>query len=287
MPVSRVPRAARLVASWSALWLAAVGTATAAETLLQRGKYLMEAVAACGNCHTPQGPDGPIPGKALAGGLDFDEKVFKVWAANITPDRETGIGKWTDAQLITAIREGKRPDGRLLAPLMPFEVYRDMSDRDVAALVAYLRTVKPVKNVVPKPEMRNFKLPPSYGPSVGKVAEVPTSDKVAYGAYIAGPLAHCTVCHSTPLPSGEPDLKNGLGAGGMKFPGPWGESVAANITPSNLARYSDADIKKIITTGTRPDGSRLKPPMGVPYYAKMSDGDLSALVAYLRQLPKK
>jgi hypothetical protein len=73
----------------------------------------------------------------------------------------------------------------------------------------------------------------------------------------------------------------------MKFPGPWGESVASNITPSNLARYSDAELKKIITTGVRPDGSKLKPPMGIPYYAKMTAADLDAMVAYLRTLPKK
>lgn len=267
--------------------LAVLSFSATAETQLQRGKYLMEAVAACGNCHTPQGPKGPVAEKALAGGLPFEEGAFKVYASNITPHKKTGIGRWTDAQLITAIREGRRPNGTLIAPVMPFEVYRGLSDTDVKAIVAYLRTVKPVKNAVPKAEMRNLKLPPAYGPPVGVVPDVPRSDTGAYGAYIAGPLAHCTVCHSTPVPGGGPDLKNQLGAGGMKFPGPWGESVATNITPSNLARYSDAELKRVITTGMRPDGSRLKPPMGVSYYAKMSEADQDALVAYLRQLPKK
>lgn len=275
-----------LITIWF-LALAAVSFSASAETQLQRGKYLMEAVAACGNCHTPQGPKGPVAEKTLAGGLPFEEGAFKVYASNITPHKKTGIGRWTDSQLITAIREGRRPNGTLIAPVMPFETYRGLSDSDVKAIVAYLRTVKPVKNAVPKAEMRNVKLPPAYGPPVGTVADVPRSDKVAYGAYIAGPLAHCTVCHSTPVPGSGPDLKNQLGAGGMKFPGPWGESVATNITPSNLERYSDADLKRVITSGVRPDGSRLKPPMGVSYYAKMSEADQDALVAYLRQLPKK
>ena len=108
-----------------------------------------------------------------------------------------------------------------------------------------------------------------------------------YGRYLAGPLGHCIECHSTPDANGVPDRQNKLGAGGAVFPGPWGKSVAANITPTGLAKYTDAQIKTIVTTGVRPDGSRLKPPMGVPYYANLSDADLEALVAYLRTLPPR
>lgn len=120
-----------------------------AQTPLERGRYLMQAVVACGNCHTPQGPKGPEPGKELAGGLPFDEPGFKAFASNITPDADTGIGRWTDAQIVSAIREGKRPDGSLIGPPMPFEQYRHLSDRDAAAIVAYLRSVPPVKNTSP------------------------------------------------------------------------------------------------------------------------------------------
>jgi mono/diheme cytochrome c family protein len=257
-----------------------------AETPLERGQYLMNSISACGNCHTPKGPNGPVAGMELAGGLKFDEKPFTAYAANITPDMETGIGKWTDQQLITAIREGRRPDGSLIGPPMPMALYRGISDSDVRAIVAYLRAAKPVKNTVPKSQYR-MPLPPSYGPPVAKVADVPRDDKLAYGAYLAGPLGHCVECHSSPGDNGAPDFKNKLGAGGMAFNGPWGTSVAANITPTGLAHYSDADLKKVIITGVRPDGAKLKPPMGVAYYAKMSDGDLGALIAYLRSLPKK
>ncbi len=82
-------------------------------------------------------------------------------------------------------------------------------------------------------------------------------------------------------------MDKGLGAGGMQLRGPRGTSVAANITPSGLRRYSDADLHKIITTGVRPDGSHLKPPMGTSYYARMTPSDLDAVVAYLRSLPSK
>lgn len=264
--------------------LAATCATAWAESRLDRGRYLVESIAACGNCHTPQGPNGPLPGKALAGGLPF-EKLGAV-AANITPDRDTGIGKWTDAQIALAIREGRRPDGSLIGPPMPFELYRDISDNDLAAIVAYLRSVPPVKNGVAKSQY-GMPLPPTWGPPVGKVADVSPSDKVAYGRYLAGPVGHCIECHSAPSPQGPPDMVKGLGVGGMQFHGPWGTSVAANITPTGLKGYSDADLKKVITTGVRPDGSRLKPPMGTSYYARMTPHDLDAVVAYLRSLAPK
>ena len=260
--------------------------ACATETPLERGRYLMQSIVACGNCHTPQGPNGPVAGMELAGGLRFEEPPFSAVAPNITPDKATGIGHWTDAQIVTAIRDGRRPDGSLIGPPMPMGLYRDLSDKDAAAIVAYLRSVKPVVNKVDKSVYR-MPLPPAYGPPVGKVADVPRSDKIAYGRYLAGPLGHCVECHSTPGPQGAPDLVNKLGAGGMVFSGPWGKSVATNITSTNLARYSDAALKKVITTGVRPDGSRLKPPIGTDYYAKMTPADLDAVVAYLRSLPAK
>ena len=272
---------------WAPLALGLLFAATAqADARLDRGRYLVESIAGCGNCHTPQGPAGPEPGKALAGGLRFDEAMFTAVASNITPDPDTGIGRWTDAQVALAIREGRRPDGSLIGPPMPFGLYRGISDNDLAAMVAYLRSVPAVKNAVPKSQYR-MPLPPSYGPPVGRVADVSPADPVAYGRYLAGPLGHCIECHSTPGPQGMPDLANGLGAGGMAFPGPWGRSVASNITPTGLARFTDAQLKTVITTGVRPDGSRLLPPMGTSYYARMTGSDLDALVAYLRSLPKK
>jgi mono/diheme cytochrome c family protein len=259
-------------------------TTTSAETLLERGTYLMHSIVACGNCHTPQTPTGPAPGMELAGQLVVKEEAFTAYASNITQDKETGIGAWTDAEISTAIREGKRPDGSLIGPPMPFGLYRQISDRDVEAIVAYLRTVKPVRNKMAK-SVYNIPLPPAWGPPVGRVAEVARDDKVAYGAYLAGPLGHCIECH-TPFVKGQPDFENQLGAGGFPFPGPWGVSVSANITPhaDGVAGYTDAELKKVIAIGVRPDGSRLMPPMGVYYYKNISDSDLDAIVAYLRAL---
>ena len=271
---------------WSLAVLTAAAAHAAAETPLERGRYLMRSIVACGNCHTPQGPNGPLAGKELAGGLPFVEKPFTAYASNITPDKATGIGRWTDAQIVTAIREGRRPDGTLIGPPMPFGLYRSMADSDVAAIVAYLKSVPAVANAVPKSEYR-MPLPPNYGPPVGRVADVPRNDKLAWGRYLAGPLGHCIECHSGPGPQGVPDVENQLGAGGLHFPGPWGVSVASNLTPRGLSGYTDAALKTVITRGVRPDGSRLKPPMGTAYYANLSAADLDALVAYLRSLPPK
>jgi mono/diheme cytochrome c family protein len=272
--------AAAVLASFATL------ASAGAETLLERGAYLMTSIVACGNCHTPKGPEGEIPGMELAGMARFFEiPDYTASAPNITPDEATGIGGWSDAEIITAIREGRRPDGSLIGPPMPIGLYRGLSDRDVRAIVAYLRQVAPVQSAISKSEYR-IPLPPGYGPPVGSVPDVPRDDRVAYGAYLAGPAGHCIECHSPMGPKG-PDIEHELGAGGFEFPGPWGLSTSANITPTGLRDRSDAEIGRMITEGIRPDGSRMLPPMPYPYYANIKDDDLAAIIAYLRTLPPK
>lgn len=264
-----------------------IGSGAIAQTPLERGTALMQGIVACGNCHTPQTPTGPDNTNELAGGPPIVEPgAFKAFAPNITPDKETGIGGWSDAEIITAVREGRRPDGSIIGPPMPFHFYRTVSDADMAAIVAYLRSVPAVRRKSPKSEY-SFPLPPAYGPPVTSVASVQRDTSVAYGAYLAGPLGHCVECHSTPNEKGMPDIENQLGAGGMAFHGPWGTSVSPNITPTGLGDWTDTQIKQAITKGVRPDGSRLKPPMGIAYYATLSADELSAIVAYLRSLPPK
>ena len=275
----------RCVGTFAAVAAIAFCTSASAETPLERGAYLVNAVAACGNCHTPMGPNGPDVQRELAGQFLIKMEPFDAFAPNITQDKESGIGDWSDAQIARAIREGVRPDGSIIGPPMPIRLYRGLSDGDLTAMIAYLRTVKPVRNVVPKSVYR-MPLPPSYGPPVEHVPAVPAGVTVEYGAYLAGPVAHCVECHSSPGPMG-PDWKNALGAGGMAFEGPWGISVAPNITShaDGIRDLSDAEVTAIITTGTRPDGSRMFPPMGYGYYAQMKPDDVAAIVKYLRSLP--
>src|SRR5688572_27462411 len=131
-------------------------TAPALAQDLERGKYLMDSIVACGNCHVQRGDKGrPLPEKGLSGGMVFDEEPFKAYAPNITPDAETGIGKWTDAQLARSIREGIRPDGSVIGPPMPIMFYRGLADEDLNAIVVYLLAQPPVKNAVPKYEYKH------------------------------------------------------------------------------------------------------------------------------------
>ncbi len=265
--------------------LAQMATAQDAK-LVERGAYLMNSIVACGNCHAQFDKEGrPIAALGLSGGAVFDEELFTAYAANITPDPETGIGKWTDAQLVRAIREGIRPDGSLIGPPMPIAFYRGIADADAQALVAYLRAQPPVKNVVPKSVYR-MKLPPAYGPPIKEeIVAPPRSDPVKYGAYLAGPLGHCMDCH-TPWTETGVDMKR-VGAGGNPFKGPWGVSVSRNLTPhdSGLKGWSDAEIARAIREGKRRDGSALKPPMAYGWYKNIDGADMTALIAYLRTLP--
>lgn len=250
---------------------------------LARGRYLVEVTAACGNCHTPKGPTGNLPGRELAGGfVVVDAPEFRAVAPNITPDPETGIGRWTDAQIARAIREGIRPDGSLIGPPMPFGFYRHISDQDLAAMVAYLRTVPPIRNQVERSAYR-IPLPPSYGPAVTSVAP-PADNPVARGAYLAGPVAHCLECHTPMGAGGQLDMSR-LGAGGQQFPGPAGVAISRNLTPTGLGQWSNAEIERAIRTGVSRDGSPLKPPMAFWAYANMSPQDMSDLIAFLRTLP--
>lgn len=255
-----------------------------AETLLERGTYLMKGIAGCGNCHTAKG--GPMAKHELAGGFAMKEGPIDAITPNLTPDKETGIGNWTDAQLMVAIRDGKRPDGSLIGPPMPYSMYRGLSDRDTKAIIAYLRNLKPVKNATRK-SVYKMPLPPAYGPPVGSIADVSRTDKVAYGAYLAGPAGHCMDCHTPMNKPGRRDFKNQMGAGGFVFHGPWGQSVAANLTPdkeTGLGNWTDAQIKAAITTGVGANGAKLRPPMAFGYYKNINNDDLDAIVAYLRSL---
>lgn len=252
--------------------------------VLERGKYLMEGVVACGNCHMARGDKGqPLPEKGLSGGMVFDEPPFKAYAANITPDPETGIGKWTDAQLARAIREGVRPDKTLIGPPMPIEFYRHLSDGDLAAIIAYIRAQPAVKSAVPKSRY-NMPLPPSYGPPVKNVKAPAAGNTRAYGEYLAN-IGHCMDCHS-PRDAKGMLQHDKTGAGGQVFKGPWGESVSRNLTPhpTGLKDFTDAQIIKSVRGGVDRSGQPYKPPMGFDYYKTISDADMAALITYLRSL---
>ena len=269
--------------------LAATVTA-GAQSPVERGGYLVNGVLTCGNCHTPRGPGGVLAmDKQLSGGpQEWDTPTFKVKGANITPDRETGIGSWSEADIKRALVDGVRPNGSQLAPIMPYGFYKVFTTADLDAIVAYLRSVPAVSNKVQAPVYKaalHAETPPG---AEKQMAAADLSDPVKRGFYQVT-IAHCMECH-TPRVNGKSDFGNALGKGGEEFKGPWGVSVSRNITShreKGIGAWSDAEIKRAITQGVRKDGSPLKPPMGYPMYARMTDADLSDVVAYLRTLPPK
>lgn len=258
------------------------GTGGASAASVERGDYLVNTIMACGSCHTPFGPAGFDATKALSGRLVEETPAFTAIAPNLTPAGH--IADWSDAELAKAIREGIRPDGSLIGPPMPFEVYKGISDDDLNSIVAYLRTLPAVEND-PGKSAYNIPLPPAYGPPIENVASVPEGVTVEYGQYLAGPLGHCIVCHTKFDAQGMAQFDTLLGAGGNEFHGPWGTVVAANITPFGLGDYTDEQVITLITKGERPDGTKLTGPMAFPLYAQMKREDLEAIVLYLRALP--
>jgi mono/diheme cytochrome c family protein len=281
----------RLVSALAAAVVAtfglACGAAQAQSDLVKRGDYLVNTIMTCGNCHTPKGPTGDIMDKAFSGGLSWDEPPFKVTAPNITQDKATGIGSWTDAQIKKLLRTGLRPNGTPIASVMPTGFYGIITNRDMNAIVAYLRTLKPIANKVPDP-IYKFPAPPQVFPGAERpYTEGMFSDRQKHGFYLAT-IGHCMECH-TPMVKGQHPWDK-IGTGGFEFPGPWGVSVSRNITASKtkgLGAWTDAQIKTAITTGVDKDGNHLKPPMGFPYYAHMTDGDLADVIAWLRTVPAK
>jgi len=269
--------------------LAATVTA-GAQNPVERGGYLVNGVLTCGNCHTPRGPGGVLAmDKQLSGGpQEWDTPAFKVKGANITPDRETGIGGWSEADIKRALVDGVRPNGTHMAPIMPYGFYKVFTTADLDAIVAYLRSVPAVSNKVQAPLYKaalHVEIPPG---AEKQVAAADLSDPVKRGFYQVT-IAHCMECH-TPRVNGKSDFGNALGKGGEEFKGPWGVAVSRNITShreKGIGAWSDAEIKRAITQGVRKDGTPLKPPMGYPMYARMSDADLSDVVAYLRTVPPK
>jgi mono/diheme cytochrome c family protein len=262
--------------------------ATAAQ--VARGRYLLTAVSPCLYCHSDVDwksiPPHIVPGHAGSGGPFADQTVpFPVYVPNISSDAETGVGGWTDAQLGRAIREGIGPDGRVLSPIMPYMHFRVMSDDDLAAVIAYLRTLPPVHKPTHTPtipdEVRK-QLPPP--PPLAKPVHAPDmKDPVKRGQYLAA-LADCGGCHTPLDEKGQPRLDLAY-AGGAPRKGPWGEVVSANITPdpSGISYYDQKLFLQVIRTG-HVKARTLSKIMLTSLYRHMTDQDLKAIYAYLRTL---
>ena len=277
----------RIVITCAAALLAAAGSAIA-QTPVERGGYLVNAVMACDGCHTPRDKNGFIMEKRFSGGSQlWDTPAYTVKGSNITPDRETGIGAWSDDEIKHLLREGIHRYGRPIAPQMPFPFYKILTERDLDAIVAYLRSIPPVRNAVQAPVYRAA-MPVEPVPGATKpFTDEDLRDPVKRGFYLAT-IGHCMECHGRGADR-NPDYKNSWGKGGYVFTESWGSVVTANITShpkSGLGAWSDAEIKRALTQGVSRDGHAFKPPMARQmYFSRMTEADLNALVAWIRTIP--
>lgn len=255
---------------------------------LVRGKYLVEGVMGCFGCHTdadwskPGAP--PVAGKEGSGRVWSDQDLPWLVASNITPDKETGIGNWSDDALARAIREGIGNDGRALFPMMPYPNYRQMSDEDLASVIAYVRSVPAVRNRLPTTKMPfplNFFIQNVPQPLTAAVP-APGQAAPARGEYLVR-MGSCGDCH-TPQERGQP-LPGMDFAGGFILKEPKGEVASANITPapSGIVYYNQATFVQAMRTGKV--GARpLHASMPWVFYSRMNDEDLTLIYAYLKTL---
>jgi len=268
--------------------------------LLERGRYLATHVSACIDCHSErdwQRFSGPIvAGTEGKGGQRFGREngiPGTIFAKNITP---TALGNWNDGELVRAFTAGVSKDDSPLFPLMPYASYAAMCERDVHAVVAYLRTLRPIENSVPPADIsfpmnlvvRTLPAPPSPGPCPDP------ANAVAQGAYLTR-IAGCADCH-TPKSHGKPlagmDFAGGFTFDGM--PNGGGTVRASNITPeagTGIGAWKKEDFVRRFKVFADPAAAvPLKPGafntvMPWTIYAGMTDADLGAIYDYLRTVP--
>jgi mono/diheme cytochrome c family protein len=263
----------------------ATALADAAEETIAHGKALTEA-ADCASCHTAD------PAKPFAGGKRIDTPFGGIYSPNLTPDRETGIRAWSDADFVRALRYGIAPDGSRYYPAFPYPNFTKMTRQDIQAIRAYLATLEPVRNAPPPPELRwplNYRVvmrawnylffrPGIFEPNQQKSAEWNR------GGYLVTGAAHCGACH-TPKNLFGAD-KRGRAFGGGLVQG-WFAPRLDNAERSGLKSWSVDDLVEYLSSGrnAKSHADGLMAEMVVNSTSKMSDADVRAIAVYIKDLP--
>jgi mono/diheme cytochrome c family protein len=259
--------------------------------LVARGQYIFAVSGGCA-CHTE------AKGVHNAGARPFRIPLGTVYSTNLTSDNETGLGSWTDQQIIDAIIKGLRKDGSRQLPLMPYTLYSGMAQEDLKALVAYLRTLKPVKKPTPElttstPFMRSVVTElwlKAFGIFYESPAQAPKSG-IQRGKYLANHVAICGDCHTPRNSFGVPNQS--LYMAGSPKDGPIGELVP-NITPdkeTGIGDWKREEIAELLLTGIKPDFDNVQGLMeevirGTTHgYKDMTKEDALAIADYLKSIP--
>ena len=273
---------------------------------IARGEYIFKYQAQCWGCHGTSDTSGSRIGMfpAPAGGQLFDltnvgPGFGKFWSRNITPDKETGIGAWTDGEIVQAIREGVRRDRTRLFPIMPVDWYHGMADDDVLAVVAYLRSIPPVIHKVTEREpslvargLFAFNVVKPKEVITGRVTAPERRVSAEYGRYVSNNLADCADCH-TPrnLQDGHFYMDSLFAGSSITFGGGELEPIlvhARNITvdhETGIGRWTEDEFLTAVTTGMRPDSTTLVPQMPYAYYKSWDTTDIRAIYAFLKTVP--
>ena len=264
------------------------------------GEYLYKYTLNCWMCHGSQGSHSPE--EPQAGGSEIDATEIGpgfgfIYDSNITPDPETGIGAWSDGELVRALREGLDREGRVLFPAMEAELWRGLSDEDALALVAYLRSLPPVRNEVPANRFSFiYKALMALGivkpqPAItAPVVAPPRGATAEYGEYLASHASMCAGCHTPRSPNtGEYDLTQPLAGGifALGLPEEGYSATGSNLTPdvaTGIGDWSEEQFMIAMRTGLRPDGTVMLPFMPWPSYNRWSEDDLRAVWLFLRTL---
>jgi mono/diheme cytochrome c family protein len=276
------------VASTSGPGPTGVPTELANASLIERGQYLTRA-ADCVACHTKDG------GEPFAGGRPFVLPFGTMYSTNITPDKKTGIGEYSDAEFLRAMHNGIARDGTRLYPAMPYASYTYMTDADALAIKAYLFSLQPVDS--PRPT-NTLSFPFNQRWMMGMWSAFfnpdkrfePNTERSAEwnrGAYLAEAMAHCGECHTPRNSLGAPET--GHSFAGAQLAGADG-NYAPNITPDvahGIGKWSLDDIANVLKLGLTPDGSPVEAPMSevVDGTSKLTDADRSAIAVYLKSVP--
>ncbi len=277
------------IAALAALFTASLGSAALAAVTpdyeqVKAGRY-QAILADCMGCHTRPG------GKLFAGGAALQTPFGKMTAPNITPDNDTGIGAWSEAQFRRAVKQGVAPDGQLLYPAMPYPNYARMSDEDVSRIWDYLQTIEPVRATVQANQLawpfniRSLMIgwdwlyfkPGSIKPDAGKSAEWNR------GAYIVGGPGHCDTCHS---PKSLLGANSGAPLSGASLQG-WFAPDITKDAKHGVGSWSVADVAAYLKTGHNAH-SMASGPMAEAIEdstSLMNDADLQAIAVYLKDAP--
>ncbi len=276
---------------------------------IERGRYLAINVLQCVDCHSERDwyrfggpPIEPVgAGRSCmtreteAAGVNAGQENFpgKLCIRNITPDVETGIGGWTDGEIIRAVREGVDHNGEGLFPIMPYFIYRHISDADMEAVVAYLRSVDPVKSARPERQIDfplNMMVRTFPEPVDGPVTAPDPTDAVAYGEYLSR-IARCEFCHTPKDPNSMEGFEGRDFAGGMPFFLNGRVMYTMNLTPheSGLGNWTREQFIQLFKSRSEAfpvpyDGNTL---MNWQAFSGMTEEDLGALYDFFMTLPPK